>query len=34
MIDLELENNVIENAFCIHIVDENLINIDTQIKEL
>ncbi|MBQ9782595.1 MAG: GTPase HflX [Clostridia bacterium] len=34
MIDLELENKVIENAFCIHILDENTVNIDTQIKEL
>ena len=34
MIDLELENKVIENAFCIHIIEENSINLDTQINEL
>ncbi len=34
MIDLELENNIIENAFCIHIIEENSIDIDTQINEL
>ncbi len=31
---IELDNKLIENAFCIHIINESTINIDTQINEL